>query len=155
VFLLIQLDPVHEFPRLCRMLGAPELATDPMFATDAGRTEHAAELYAILQSQFESRDLSDLRKAFKQHDIKWSPLVTLDEAVSDPQMRAAGAFVELDCPGHGTIETIDSPLFVAGNEKRKPEPAPDVGAHTRETLRSLGYDDGAIDDLIQRRIAAG
>ena len=44
VFLLIQLDPEHEFPRLCTMFGAPELATDPMFATDAGRTEHAAEL---------------------------------------------------------------------------------------------------------------
>jgi crotonobetainyl-CoA:carnitine CoA-transferase CaiB-like acyl-CoA transferase len=155
VFLLIQLDPEHEFPRLCRMFGAPELATDSMFATDAGRTEHAAELYAILQSQFESSDLADLRRAFKQHDIKWAPLVTLDEAVSDPQMRAAGAFVELDCPGHGTIETINSPIFVAGSDKRKPEAAPDVGAHTRETLRSLGYDDAAIDDMIRRRLAAG
>jgi len=155
VFLLVQLDPEHEFPRLCRMFGAPELATDPMFATDAGRTEHAAELFAILQSQFESSDLSDWRKAFKQYDIKWSPLLSLDEVVSDPQMRAAGAFVELDYPGHGTIETIDSPLFVAGTDKRKPEPAPDVGAHTRETLRSLGYGDSAIDDMIQRRIAAG
>ena len=70
-------------------------------------------------------------------------------------MRAAGAFVDLDYPGHGTIETINSPIFVAGTDKRKPEPAPDVGAHTREVLRTLGYDDAAIDDMIKRRIAAG
>src|SRR5271155_5780356 len=114
VFLLIQLDPGHEFPRLCKMFGAPELATDPMFATDASRTEHAAELFAILQSQFEAKDLAQWRLAFKQFDIKWSLLPTLDDAVKDPQMRAAGAFVQLDYPGHGTIDTINSPLFVAG-----------------------------------------
>jgi crotonobetainyl-CoA:carnitine CoA-transferase CaiB-like acyl-CoA transferase len=154
VFLLIQLDPEHEFPRLCKMFGAPELATDSMFATDAGRTEHAAELFAILQSQFESKDLADWRKAFKEYDIKWSLLPALDDVVSDPQMRAAGAFVDLDYPGHGTIQTINSPVFVAGTEKRKPEAAPELGANTREVLRTLGYDDNAIDEMIERRIAA-
>ncbi len=154
VFLLIQLDPEHEFPRLCKMFGAPELATDPMFTDDAGRTEHAAELFAILQSQFESKDLSEWREAFKQYDIKWSLLPVLDDVVSDPQMRASGAFVEFDYPGHGTIETIASPIFVAGADKRKPEPAPEVGAHTREVLRSLGYTDSAIDDMVKRGVAA-
>lgn len=155
VFLLVQLDPEHEFPRLCKMLGAPELATDPMFATDASRTEHAAELFAILQSQFESKDLPDWRKSFREYDIKWSPLPALDDVVSDPQMRAAGAFVKFDYPKHGIIETIDSPVFVEGADKRKPEPAPDVGANTREVMRALGYDDGEIDDMVKRRIAAG
>ena len=72
-----------------------------------------------------------------------------------PQMRAAGAFIKLDWPGHGTIETINSPVFLEGSDKRKPEPAPEIGAHTREVLRTLGYSDGAINDMIKRRIAAG
>lgn len=137
------------------MFGAPELATDPMFATDAARTEHAAELFAILQSQFEARDLAEWRKEFRHYDIKWSPLPMIEDVISDPQMRAAGAFVEFDYPGHGTIETINSPVFVEGSVKRKPEPAPELGANTREVLRALGYGDGAIDDMIKRRIAAG
>jgi crotonobetainyl-CoA:carnitine CoA-transferase CaiB-like acyl-CoA transferase len=155
VFLLVQLDPEHEFPRLCKMFEAPEMATDPMFATDAARTEHAAELSAILQSQFESKDLSEWRTLFKQYDIKWAPLPMLDEVVNDPQMRAADAFIELEWPGHGTIETINSPIFLEGSDKRKPEAAPEVGAHTREVLRTLGYADAAIDDMIKRHIAAG
>ncbi|MGC2445499.1 CoA transferase, partial [Candidatus Binatus sp.] len=155
VFLLVQLDPDHEFPRLCKMFDAPEMATDPMFATDAARTEHAAELSAILQSQFESKDLSEWRSMFRQYDIKWAPLPLLEEVVNDPQMRAAGAFVQLDYPGHGTIETINSPVFVEGSDKRKPAPAPDLGANTREVLGTLAYSDDAIDDMIKRRIAAG
>jgi len=62
--------------------------------------------------------------------------------------------VEFDYPGHGTIETIASPIFVAGTDKRKPEAAPEVGAHTREVLRSLGYADSAIDDMVKRGVAA-
>jgi len=92
---------------------------------------------------------------FKHYDIKWSLLPMLEDVVSDPQMRAAGAFVEIDYPGHGKIETINSPVFVEGTDKRKPEPAPELGADTREVLRALGYGDGAIDDLVKRRIAAG
>jgi crotonobetainyl-CoA:carnitine CoA-transferase CaiB-like acyl-CoA transferase len=154
LFLLVQLDPEHEFPRLCTMLGAPDLATNPMFSTGESRTEHAAELSAILQSQFESKDLADWRKEFRKYDIKWSQLPMIADVVSDPQMRAAGAFVDLDYPGHGTIETINSPMFVAGAEKRKPTAAPEVGAHTREVLHDLGYTPEAIDALLKRGIAA-
>lgn len=154
VFLLVQLDPDIEFPRLCRMLGAPELATDPMFATGEARTAHSAELSAILQSQFESKDLAEWRRHFKEFDIKWSSLPTLDDVVADPQMRASGAFVKLDLPGHGTVETISNPIFVAGSEKRRAQAAPDVGANTREVLRALGYADSAIDEMVRRGAAA-
>jgi crotonobetainyl-CoA:carnitine CoA-transferase CaiB-like acyl-CoA transferase len=45
-------------------------------------------------------------------------------------------------------------MFVSGAEKRKPTAAPEVGAHTREVLRELGYTDDAIDDMVGRGIAA-
>src|SRR2546427_4941095 len=110
VFLLVQLDPDREFPRLCAGLGAPELATNPLFATVESRTRHAAELFAILQSQFESRDLAELRAMFREHDIKWSTLPKIDEVVADKQVRDCGAFVDFALPGGGRSQTINSPV---------------------------------------------
>jgi formyl-CoA transferase len=78
----------------------------------------------------------------------------LDEVVQDPQMRAAEAFVELESPGRKAIETINSPVFIGAARKRAPALAPEVGQHTREVLRELGYDDRAIDALIARGVAA-
>ena len=147
VFLLVQLDPDREFPRLCAGLGAPELATNPMFATAESRTRHAAELFAILQSQFESRDLAELRSIFREQDVKWSTLPKIEEVVADAQVRDCGALVDLALPGGGTIQTISSPVFASGAQKRAPTPAPEIGAHTREVMRELGYGDDAIDAM--------
>jgi crotonobetainyl-CoA:carnitine CoA-transferase CaiB-like acyl-CoA transferase len=149
IFILVQLDPDHEFPRLCRGLGAPELATNPMFATVASRTQYAAELFAILQSQFESRELAELRIIFREHDIKWSTLPTIDEVVADAQVRDSGAFVDLELPDGQKIQTINSPVFVSGSKKRAAAPAPEVGAHTREVMRELGYSEDAIDAMAE------
>ena len=129
-FLVILLDPDVEFPNLCRTLSQPELATSPLFATNEARTENAEALFAILQGQFESRDLDDWRALFKQSDIKWAPMPKLEEVVQDPQMRAAGAFVDYpdNDSGHGKLTTISSPIFSSEGEKQTPVAAPQLGA---------------------------
>jgi len=154
VFMLVQLDPDHEFPRLCEALGIPDIAVSEMFRDDAARSRHAAELHAILQSQFESRDVATLRALFKRYDIKWSLLPELDDVVKDPQLRAADAVVEMQYSATRRIETINSPVFMDGAEKRAPTAPPEIGAHTREVLGEIGYSRDAIDRLIRSGAAA-
>ena len=64
-------------------------------------------------------------------------------------MRAAEAFVKMDYPGVGVLETVNSPLFVSGVEKRKPTAAAEVGDHTREVLQELGYSADAIESIVR------
>ena len=147
------LDPEREFSRLCAALGEADLATSPLFETQAARKENASELHAILQSQFETKPLSHWRQQFRTYDIKWSPLPTLDEAVRDPQMRDCGAIVKVDYPGYGSIETVSSPVFIADSEKRKPQVPPEYGEHTRTILQEAGFSAGEIGRLIQTGVA--
>jgi crotonobetainyl-CoA:carnitine CoA-transferase CaiB-like acyl-CoA transferase len=148
LFLLVLIDPDNEFPRLCQVLGQPELASSELFATNDGRAENAAALHAILASQFETRDLAEWRLLFRRSDIKFAPLPRLDDVVNDPQLRAANAVVKFDYPAANGLETVNSPVFVSGVEKRKPTAAPEVGEHTREVLQQLGYAPHEIESII-------
>jgi crotonobetainyl-CoA:carnitine CoA-transferase CaiB-like acyl-CoA transferase len=148
IFLLILIDPDVEFPRLCRLLDLPELAESELFRNNAAREENAAALYEILRTQLADRDLAQWALAFKREDIKWAPLPRLDDVVKDPQMRAAEAIIGLEHPAAGPIETVNSPVFVSGEPKRKPSAAPEMGAHTREVLEELGYSRTEIEALL-------
>ncbi len=56
-------------------------------------------------------------------------------------------------PGRGTIETVDSPIHVAGSEKRRPLVPPEFGAHTRVILKEAGYSEAEVERMIQSGIA--
>lgn len=64
-------------------------------------------------------------------------------------MRECGAIVNFDYPGRGVIETVNSPIFVAESDKRKPQVPPGYGAHTRAILNEAGYGAAEVDRLIQ------
>jgi crotonobetainyl-CoA:carnitine CoA-transferase CaiB-like acyl-CoA transferase len=149
IFLLILIDPDVEFPQLCRILDQPDLAAGELFCNNAAREENAAALYEILRSQFLARDLAQWADAFKRGDIKWAPLPRLDDVVKDPQMRAAQAIIGLEHPQAGPIETVNSPVFISGESKRKPSAAPEIGAHTREILEGLGYSGAKLEALMR------
>jgi len=74
----------------------------------------------------------------------------MEQVAADPQMAANGVFAELEHPRLGRIPTVNNPLNVQGVTKEKPVMAPEVGEHSREILRSLGYGDAAIEEMIQR-----
>ena len=148
------LDPEREFVRLCQTLDEPELATSPLFATHEARKENAAELHAILLSQFESKPLSHWREKFR--DLRYQ-VVTAAYARRSGS-RSADARLRRDhkfrISRHGVIETVSSPIFVADSEKQKPRTPPDYGAHTREVLEEVGYSAAEIERLIKSGAAA-
>ena len=69
----------------------------------------------------------------------------VDDIRHDEQVLAAGYLRRyVDEPD---LWTIDSPFFVAGQEKVPPRTAPAVGEHSEEVLRAAGYDESEIQAL--------
>jgi formyl-CoA transferase len=44
----------------------------------------------------------------------------------------------------GSSLTVNSPIWISGQQKTKPRPAPSVGEHSEEVLREAGYTDTEI-----------
>jgi formyl-CoA transferase len=149
-FILAAVNEAREVESVFKAIGREDLLADPRFADKPSRRANAPALTAILDAAFAGRDWADWREIMGRHRITFGPVAKLDDMAGDEQLRHAGALVP-----HGSDGglTVGSPVFMDGETKRRPQPAPDVGAHNREILAELGYDASEIDRLVAAGVA--
>jgi crotonobetainyl-CoA:carnitine CoA-transferase CaiB-like acyl-CoA transferase len=124
----------------------PEWLTDPRFETGSARRRHCTELIGLLDEIFAARTRAEWGAAFDRAGMWWAPVHTIEEVLEDEQLAAAGALVEVP-DGGGTATMISTPADFGGTPWRAGAMPPDLGEHTDEVLRELGYDDAAVDAL--------
>ena len=147
------MNPDRLWPPFARAVGRPDLVEDPRFAEPGPRRAHAQELIAILDTVFASEDAAHWKARLEAHDIPFAILPTYEEVARDPQMRANGMLVDFEHPRFGRLETVDSPISVAGVAKSPARAAPELGQHTREVLAGLGYTEAQIGDFLAQGVA--
>jgi crotonobetainyl-CoA:carnitine CoA-transferase CaiB-like acyl-CoA transferase len=137
-----------QFRRLCTLVGQPEWADDPRFATNAARVAQRELLVPLLAARLRERSSDAWLAALEQAGIPCGPINTLDRVFADPQVRARGLQIEIDRPGVGPVPGVASPLRLAATPVRYRRPPPRLGEHTREVLAELlGLDSVRLDEL--------
>ena len=101
---------------------------------------HQASLKEMLRALFVSRTRAEWEAFGRQHDCCLEPVLEPGELRDDEQLRARGAFFEIDSPW-GRIEQLKTPLTERGAEHGPP---PRQGEHTDAILREAGLDEATI-----------
>ena len=117
---------------------------DPRFATHALREANARALIPILDTIFATRDQAEWRRILDEAGLIFGIVADMDEIADDEQILASEALVPFT---DGSWLTVNSPLWIAGQQKLPPRPAPTVGQHSAEVLREAGYSTAEIRAL--------
>lgn len=139
-------------------LGHPELVEDQRLADVTTRREHNAEIVDLLDSIFRERTMDEWCTRFREvADFVWAPVQNAKEVTEDPQVEAAGAFVEVPFKdGSGTFRSPAMPVGFFNNDGTPDgiphSQGPILGEHADEILHSVGYDSAAIKELREAHI---
>ncbi len=125
-----------QYRKLCAVLGVPELADDPAFASNAQRIANRDRLAALLAERTRAVARDVLLVALEEVGVPAGPINTVADVFDDPQVAWRGMKVDLDAPhvAGGAIPTLRSPLVVDGEAQVSRRPPPRLGEHTAVVL---------------------
>lgn len=141
IFLAVGND--RQFARLCTLLDAPDLATDPRFRTNADRNRNRPALREVLERLLRRHEGRELCERLLREGIPAGPVLTVPEVMEHPHTRHRGMVAELDgYRGTG----IALKLSRTPGAVRRPPPA--FSQDSREILREAGYGEAEIERLV-------
>src|SRR5262249_27222427 len=126
-------------------IGRPGLLTDPRFSDPAKLAANRHELVAIFDEVFGAQPMAhwyDVLNGFTIGAVRGP-----QEVINDPQLKANDIVVPLEGAGGKLTSTINSPIQVHGVAKVPARRAPNLGEHTEEILRELGFDAKGVEGL--------
>src|SRR3954462_7278821 len=147
VWMMVTLVSEAQYRRLCAAIGRDDLGSDPRFSDFARRADAADALIAEMRGVFVGRSTESWLSRLHASDIIAERIHSPGEWLRNAHVEATRGAVRQDTPGIGAVYAPRTP-GAAGFCEDKLRPAPDVGAVSRELLLEAGFQDSAIDDLI-------
>ena len=136
---LMLLSPDKPWPELCEMIGQPELASDPRFATNPDRINNGGELCAILDAAIRSKTWAEWAPMFLAWNAPWELISNLKELGEDPQLQAAGTVFKMPLKTGEVVDVVAGPIgFDEQCAPSTPICSPALGEHSDEVLTSIG-----------------
>jgi crotonobetainyl-CoA:carnitine CoA-transferase CaiB-like acyl-CoA transferase len=140
---------LHHWKDLCKAMARPELVDDPKLGTDAGRLANRADMIKLIEdwlATFPDRDSAVAH--MQQNAVPAAPVLSIEETVSHPHLRARGTVRTIEDRFAGKFEIPGMPLRFSAFPKDLPLEAATLGQHNGEVLRDmLGRSDKEIEEL--------
>jgi crotonobetainyl-CoA:carnitine CoA-transferase CaiB-like acyl-CoA transferase len=140
-----------QFRAYCGVIGLPELATDPRFATNPKRVVNRDILVPLLVERMAQGARDHWLAELERVGVPAGPINTLDQVYEDPQVQFRQMQRQLPHPLAGTVPMAASPLRFSGSPVEYRRAPPLLGEHTEEVLRErLGLSAADIQALAQQ-----
>ncbi|HEY2132278.1 MAG TPA: CoA transferase [Acetobacteraceae bacterium] len=140
------------FGRLCDTLGIPEVATDPDYITDKGRSQHRKALNAAIEEKTRGNSSAYWIEALNKAGVPCGPINNMEQVFADPQVQHLNITRHITHPVLGEQEVIGQPIQLSRSQWQIRSASPEKGEHTDEILREIGYSDTDIAALHEQKV---
>jgi len=135
------------FPRLCKVIGMPELVTHPDYSDYKLRHKNRIELVKVIEEKTRQRTSAEWVEALNSAGVPCGPIYRMNEVFADPQVKHLGMAAPVHHYALGDIDVVAQGVRLSRTQFQVRTAAPDAGAHTDEVLGEYGYSPADIAKL--------
>ncbi|MDA8782839.1 CoA transferase [bacterium] len=139
---------------LLPMLGYPELVGTPLYGSVGARMTNMRTAAQVIKNPRLDIGVEKALEVLVAADVPCAPCVKRDDLEASEQIQAIGALETYVTQAMGKLTVPTPPALFEGAATSQAEPSPLLGEHSREVLGELGWNSGAIDQLIDQGVAA-
>jgi crotonobetainyl-CoA:carnitine CoA-transferase CaiB-like acyl-CoA transferase len=143
------------FAALFEVVGRPDLAADPRFATISSRVAHIDAVYEAVEALLAARTTAEWLVALGEAGIPCAPVNRLEDLLTDPHLEAVGFWERVEHPTEGALRQPRLAWGFGASPAGPLRPAPGLGAHTDEVLAEAGLPPDRVDALRRAGVVAG
>jgi crotonobetainyl-CoA:carnitine CoA-transferase CaiB-like acyl-CoA transferase len=150
-FIVLAVLTEKQFTALMTVLGRPDVLRDPRFGDWYTRTEHAAELRAVIETAFGDGEPKELEARLSAASVPCATVYRLEEIIEHPQVAHRGLLQPVETP-HGPVKLVGTAIHLAHGQGGINRPVARPGEHNDEVLAMIGYDASGVAELRERHI---
>ncbi|HLF77501.1 MAG TPA: CoA transferase [Dehalococcoidia bacterium] len=126
-----------QWSALCRVLGHPDAATDPRFATLSARKQNEVALDDLISRWTRDADAFELAQRLQAAGIAAGPVERAEDLFADPQLQHRRFFRRLQHQELGDHAVLTASFRIAGLNPGPFTAAPLLGEHTLEVCSDI------------------
>jgi len=131
---------------IANLIGKPELADDPDWATPAARLDKLDKMFALIEQWTEQHTKFEVMDKLNALNVPCGPIMSTRELIEDETLAELGAVVEVKHPQRGSFKTVGCPIKLSDSPVQV-ETSPGLGEHNSVVYGGLGIDAGELEEL--------
>lgn len=140
------------YHKLLDALELSELRADPRFATNADRMRNRGAITEAIQTRTRQQTSAHWIERLNRFGVPCGQVLNLQEVFEDPQVQDQRMAIDVPHGGHDDVRMLGFPIKFAQAEARPVQPAPALGADTRDVLLRFGFAQEDIRGLQERGV---
>jgi crotonobetainyl-CoA:carnitine CoA-transferase CaiB-like acyl-CoA transferase len=142
----------EQWEAVCDVLEVPELKTDPRFQERDTRKKNRKALTPLLEARLKQKSTSYWVETLNAKDVPSGEILSLKQALRQPQITHRGVLKQVKVPRIGDIEVFGLTALFDRTKSPAPAPPPALGEHNAEVLGRLGLGTAELAALKQKAV---
>ena len=133
--------------RVCQAIEAPELLQNPVFATNALRSDNRDSVNAAIEQRTITKSSAEWIDIFNEVGVPCGPINSIDQVFADEQVEHLGIAQSAKRPDGSDEVFVGQPVSLSRTPSKIVVTPPEQGEHTDEVLKEFGFAADEIEEL--------
>ena len=132
----------------CESFGLTELFNDPVLKTNPQRVEARPRILPIVTEIFSKMGKQELMDRCEKLGLPFAPIAKPEDLFDDPHLNASHGLTPVTLNNGVKSKVPVLPIEMDGQRFGTRSDIPQIGEHTRDVLKSVGYSEAEVEKLV-------